>query len=60
LFRAYERATTSTSVRMSWDRTGFDFERRDDTTYLAINEAKMRQSPGFREIWDFDILGTAN
>jgi hypothetical protein len=43
LFRAYEKVTTSTRVRMSWDRTGFDFERRDGTTYLAINEAKIRQ-----------------
>jgi hypothetical protein len=54
LFRAYEKATTSTTMRMSWDRAGFDFERRDGTTYLAINEARIRESLGFREIWELD------
>jgi hypothetical protein len=32
----------------------FHFERRDGTTYLTINEAKIRQSPGFRHLWEFD------
>jgi hypothetical protein len=39
---------------MSWDRAGFDFETLNGITYLAINEAKIRQSPGFREIWEFN------
>jgi hypothetical protein len=54
LFRVCEKVITSTTVRISWNRTGFGFERRDCTTYLAINETKIRQSPGFREIWEFD------
>jgi hypothetical protein len=29
-------------------------KRRDGTTFLDINDAKIYQSPGFREIWEFD------
>jgi hypothetical protein len=43
---------------MSWNKPGFDYERRDSATYLAINESKIRQSPEFREIWEFDYQPT--
>jgi hypothetical protein len=54
LFRAYEQATASSTVRASWVKTGFDYEKRDGATYLAVNEAKIRGAPAFREVWAFD------
>jgi hypothetical protein len=56
LFRAYEQATTSTTVRASWMRTRFQYEERADTRYLTVNEAAIRSSPGFQEIWQFDYV----
>jgi hypothetical protein len=54
LFRAYEQATASTTIRASWGKTGFEYQSRDNATYLVINEAKVRQSNAFQEIWLFD------
>jgi hypothetical protein len=56
LFRAYEQATTSTTIRASWMRTGFQYEERADTRYLTVNEAAIRSSPGFQEIGQFDYV----
>jgi hypothetical protein len=53
IFHAYEQATPSTTVRVSWMRTGFQYEERADTRYLIVNEAAIRSSPGFQEIWQF-------
>jgi hypothetical protein len=50
-FRAYELATTSLAVRISWEKTGFGFEQRDGTWYLYTNETKIRTSPEFAEVW---------
>jgi hypothetical protein len=51
IFRAYEMATTSLTVRSSWEKAGFGFERRDGTTYLFVHEGRIRQSPEFAEVW---------
>jgi hypothetical protein len=56
LFRAYEQATMSTTVRASWIRTGFQYEERADTRYLAVHEAAIRSSLGFQEFWQFDYV----
>jgi hypothetical protein len=44
IFRAYEPAITSLTVRSSWEKVGFGFERRDGTTYLFLHEDRIRQS----------------
>jgi hypothetical protein len=54
LFRGYELATASTNIRASWLKIGFQYEERADTRYLVVDEAAIRSSPGFREIWEFD------
>jgi hypothetical protein len=54
LFRVYEKAMPRTTIRASWNKTDFDYERWDGATYLAINELNIRQSPEFRQIWEFD------
>jgi hypothetical protein len=51
IFRAYELATTSLTVRSSWEKTGFGFEQRDGTWYLYVNETKVRSFPKFAEVW---------
>jgi hypothetical protein len=53
LFRAYEQATTSTTIRASWLKTGFDDKTRDAATYLIVNETKIRQRDAFRQVWLF-------
>jgi hypothetical protein len=37
-------------------RTGFQYEERENTRYLTVNEAAIRPSPGFQEIWQFDYV----
>jgi hypothetical protein len=54
LFRAYEAAMASTTIRAAWRQTGFEYENRNMTTYLSINEGQIRKSRHFREIWMFD------
>jgi hypothetical protein len=54
LFRASEQATASTTIRVSWLKTGFDYETRDAAAYLIVNENKIRQGDAFREVRLFD------
>jgi hypothetical protein len=51
VFLAYEIATTSTTIRGSWERVGFWFIKRNDTYYLWVNEDKIRGSREFQEVW---------
>jgi hypothetical protein len=61
LFCARGQATASTTIRASWLKTGFEYETRDEVTYLIVNETKIRQGDAFREVWLFDYhpLGTS-
>jgi hypothetical protein len=54
LFRAYEAAMASTSIRTAWRQTGFEYENRSMATYLSINEGEVRESRDFSEILMFD------
>jgi hypothetical protein len=44
----------STTIRAVWRQTGFEYENRNMTTYLNINERQVRESRDFLEIWMFD------
>jgi hypothetical protein len=50
LFRAYEQATASATIRASWLNTEFDYEMHDAETYLIVNGTKIRQGDVFREM----------
>jgi hypothetical protein len=54
LFRAYEAAMASTTMRAAWRQTGFECENKNMTAYLIINEGQIREPRDFREIWMFD------
>lgn len=54
ILRAYEIATTSFTIRGSWEKTGFGYVKRDQTFYLYVNEQKIRSSPDFAELWQLD------
>jgi hypothetical protein len=54
LFRAYEAAMASTTIRAAWRQTGFEYEKRNMTTYLSMNEGQIRESRDFREFCMFD------
>jgi hypothetical protein len=43
--------TTSTTVRASWEKAGFEYCKLDDTFQLLVNDGKIRDSPEFAEIW---------
>jgi hypothetical protein len=45
---------TSTNIRESWIFAGFSCERREDASYLVVNEREIRESKGFGDIQDFD------
>jgi hypothetical protein len=51
IFHAHELATTSLTVRSSWEQAGFGFEGRDGTWHLYVHETKIRTSPEFMEVW---------
>jgi hypothetical protein len=53
-FRVHEAAMRSTTIRAAWRQAGFEYENRNITTYLSINEGQIRESRDFREIWMFD------
>jgi hypothetical protein len=54
IFRAYETATTSTTIRSSWEGADFGFHRRDAALYLWINEQTIRDADEFAEVWRID------
>jgi hypothetical protein len=56
IFRTYEPATTSLTVRNSWGKVGFEFgfQRRDGAIYLFVHEGKIWESPEFAELWRID------
>jgi hypothetical protein len=54
VFQAYEQVTTSTTVRSSWQKTGFGFGSRDETYYRRVDEPKIRSSATFSEVWNID------
>jgi hypothetical protein len=43
----------STTVRGSWQKTGFGFIQRDDTYYLWVDEPKPAHLL-FSEVWNID------
>jgi hypothetical protein len=53
LFRTYEAAMASTTIRATWRQTGFEYENRNIITCLSINERQIREPRDFREIWMF-------
>jgi hypothetical protein len=56
VFRPYEIATTSPTIRGSWGKAGFGLVRRNDTCYLWAHEDNIWRSPEFQEIWQLDYL----
>jgi hypothetical protein len=54
LFRAYEGAMASITIRAAWRQTGFEYGNRNMIMYLSINEGQIRESRDFRDIWMFD------
>jgi hypothetical protein len=53
-FRSYEIATTSTTVRSSWEKAGFRSVGCDGVYYLWIDEGRIRASLGDVEAWQVD------
>lgn len=54
VFKAYELATTSTTIRASFQHTGFDYVQRDGVWYLTVDEQRLRAYPEFHEVWEID------
>jgi hypothetical protein len=59
VFRAYEQASISSTVRGSWENTGLDFIRRDGTCCLCVDKPKIPGIREFAEVWDIDYSETA-
>jgi hypothetical protein len=54
VFRAYEQATTSTTVQGSWQKASFGFVMRSGTRYLWVDKANICGSPDCLELWVID------
>jgi hypothetical protein len=56
MFRAFETAAVSSTVRACFLHVRFIYERDDDGMYtLEFDEAKSRSSPEFKEVWDINF-----
>jgi hypothetical protein len=52
---AYEVVLTSMTIQESWEKASFTYQRRDQTSYFAIDERRIRTASDFREIWERDF-----
>jgi hypothetical protein len=52
LFRIYEQATTSMTVRVLWVKTGFQYEEMDNARYPTVNKAVIRSPTVFVKFGD--------
>jgi hypothetical protein len=50
IIRPCETATTSTTVRDSWEQSGLWFGRRTGNHYLWVKEGKLRSTQNFRKL----------
>jgi hypothetical protein len=56
MLRAFQTAATSSTVRPSCHRAGFLYRKNKNETYvLYFDEAHVRGSPEFREVWDINV-----
>jgi hypothetical protein len=56
MFKACEIAGATSTVRGSFIHAGFIYEANPDGGYtLGFNEAKVRDSSGFKEVWNIDF-----
>jgi hypothetical protein len=51
IFKAYQLVPTSTTVRTSWKKAGFEYCKLDDTFQLLVNDGKIRDLPEVAQIW---------
>jgi hypothetical protein len=58
LFRAYEAAMASATIRAAQDSAGFEYEDIDMTTYANRNERKIQEPRDFQDIWMLDYHQT--
>jgi hypothetical protein len=61
ILKAYELATTGTTLRASWKKVGFEYCKLDDAFQLLVHDGKIRDSPEFTEIWrmSFPLEGSS-
>jgi hypothetical protein len=52
ILRADETVTASMTIRESSEEMGFSYENKDQTSYFAVNEGRIRTTPDSREIWE--------
>jgi hypothetical protein len=56
MYRAYESAAVSHTIRGSFQHAGFTYEHVPGGGYvLGFNEDKVRESAAFKEVWDIDF-----
>jgi hypothetical protein len=54
VFRAYDIATTSTTIRGLWEKPSFGFMRRNNAYCLWVDENKIQRSAEFQEVSQLD------
>jgi hypothetical protein len=50
IFKGHAMVTTSTTVRASWMKAGFEYRKRDDAFDGLVNDGKIRDAPEFSEM----------
>ena len=54
VFRAYEMSTCSTTIRSSFQHTGFDYYSVNDVNYIKQNRQRIEKFDEFKEIFDLN------
>jgi hypothetical protein len=52
VFMAYERSTTSETVRAAWRRTGFDYVPSGEKWRLHVNLENLQECSEFKDVWE--------
>jgi hypothetical protein len=55
LFQAYERVSTSFTIRGAFRKAGFFPDFRSKPIWLVFNQEIFRENPGFSKIWNWNI-----
>jgi hypothetical protein len=55
LLQAYEQAATSATIRGSFRKAGMDLDVRALPFRIRMGEQKLRENPGFKEVWDRNV-----
>jgi hypothetical protein len=56
MYRAFEAARTTSTVRGAFMHAGITYTKHDESDILGCKEGKVRNAPAFKEVWEANFL----